>query len=234
MEVNIQEEEDTGEPEETPEDDAHKSPLWMIIYTDLVSNLMIFFLMCYCLTWLSEQDRMIAAASMAEKFGGKKDEIAKVKKELENKEMAKIIETDRIENQVKEKFTNVEINAEIIKITLPSPVLFDSGKAELKKATYKSLSEIADIIRDLPNKMVVEGHTDNMPILSSREFQSNWELSTARAFSVIRYLIDNEDINPKRLSAYGYSEFRPKYPNDSPEHKQGNRRIEINIIKLKS
>jgi len=90
----------------------------------------------------------------------------------------------------------------------------------------------AEIIRDIPNTIIVEGHTDNVPI-HTQEYTSNWELSTARAFSVIRYLIDAEHIAPARLSAFGYGEFRPKSENDAPENIAKNRRIEISLIKSK-
>lgn len=214
------------------EEGGEKTPLWMIIYTDMITNLMIFFMMSYCLTWLSEQDRKVAAASLAETFGGKKNEIVKTMQEIKNQEQQRVREEQDVEHKVIDKFSNVEINEEVIKITLPSPVLFDSGKADLKKETYPALHEISEMVRNLPNKMVVEGHTDDKPI-KTKEFQSNWELSASRAFSVIRYFIEKEHLNPQKLSAYGYGEFRPIKPNDSEENRKINRRIEMNIIKIK-
>lgn len=200
-----------------------KNPLWMIIYTDMITNLMIFLMLCYCLTWLSKEEREIAAASFAKTFSGKDIKIEQVEQKQEEK---------LAEDKIKEQFTNVEINEEKIKITLPSPVLFDSGKAELKPQIISILHEISKVIKNMPNRIVVEGHTDNKPI-KSREFKSNWELSSARAFSVIRYFIEKEKIDPKRLIALGYGEYRPKVPNDSPKNCEENRRIEMNILRVK-
>lgn len=214
------------------EDTKNDSSLWMIIYTDMITNLMIFFLMSYCLTWLNEKDRQIAASSFAETFGGKKNEVAETEKGLEKKRQNEIEEQENIEKNAKKQFANVEVNEEKIKIVLPSPVLFDSGSANLKSETVATLHDISNLIRNTTNRVVVEGHTDNIPI-SGGEFDSNWDLSAARAFSVIRHLIDKEKIEPKRLSAVGYGEFRPKSPNDNPENRARNRRIEINIIKIK-
>ncbi|HBU69994.1 MAG TPA: hypothetical protein DEE98_06365 [Elusimicrobia bacterium] len=210
-----------------------KAPLWMIIYTDMITNLMIFFLMSYCLTWLDESDRQLAASSFAETFGGQKNEVMETEKGLEKKRQTQMEEQEDLEKKAKQQFANVEINEEKIKIVLPSPVLFDSGSAELKAATIKTLSEISNLIKNTTNRVVVEGHTDNIAITAGGEYASNWELSAARAFSVIQYLIDKEGIEPKRISALGYGEFRPKAPNDNPENRMINRRIEISIIKIK-
>ncbi|OGS20160.1 MAG: hypothetical protein A2252_10955 [Elusimicrobia bacterium RIFOXYA2_FULL_39_19] len=195
----------------------------MIIYTDMITNLMIFFLLCYCLTWLSKEEREIAAASFDKTFSGKDTVVEQMVQKQEEKVA---------EEKIKEEFDNVEINEEKIKITLPSPVLFDSGKAELKPQVITSLHEIAKVIKSMPNRIIVEGHTDNKPI-KMKEFKSNWELSSARAFSVIRYFIDKENIDPKRLIALGYGEYRPKTDNDTPEHCAENRRIELNILRVK-
>ncbi|OGS22512.1 MAG: hypothetical protein A2314_08430 [Elusimicrobia bacterium RIFOXYB2_FULL_50_12] len=213
-------------------DNNKETKLWMIIYTDMVTNLMIFFLMLYCLTWLDDKDRLIAASSFAETFGGRKNEILETEKGLEKKRQQEMDEQANIERNAKQLFSNVQVNEERIKIVLPSPVLFDSGKSNLKPEAISALREISGLIRDTQNRVVVEGHTDSIPV-SGGTFDSNWELSSARSFSVIQYLIDKERIDPRRLSALGYGEFRPVLDNSTPEGRAGNRRIEINIIKLK-
>jgi len=83
---------------------------------------------------------------------------------------------------------------------------------------------------DLPNPIQIEGHTDNRPLGRSIRFRSNWELSSARAFSVLQFFI-KEGVAPEKLSAVGYGEFKPVKSNDTPEGRSGNRRIEINIIR---
>ena len=213
----------SGDPGAEPD---QGSKLWLIIYTDMISNLMIFFLMLYCLTWLGKTDSELAAASMKEAFAGEKGKIDEVLQKV-----AKGLDKDRsLEGRIKEEFTNVEVSERMITIVLPSPVLFDSGSAELKPMTRKSLKDIAEMVRALNNQIVVEGFTDDKPI-SSGKYASNWELSCARAFSVIRYFSEKEKIQPKRLSAMGYGEFRPKVPNNNEQNRAKNRRIEISIIK---
>jgi len=198
----------------------------MIIYTDMISNLMIFFLMLYCLTWLTPEEKKLASASFHKAFAGEKQAVDDAVHDIE-----KGLDKDRsVENKLREEFTNVTVSEKRITIVLPSPVLFDSGSAVLKDETKKTLREFAEIIRTLKNAVVVEGYTDDRPI-NTGEFASNWELSSARAFSVIKYLIEQEKISPERLSAFGYGEFRPKAPNDTEDHRAMNRRIEINIIK---
>jgi len=200
----------------------------MIIYTDMVSSLMIFFLMCYCLTWLTPADRAIAAASFSESFAGKKGAVKEVMGNIDRE-----LERERqLEERIRQEFKNVVITPGKIQIILPSPVLFDSGSAVLKDSTKAPLHQIAEIIRSIPSSVIVEGHTDNVPIKSA-EYDSNWELSSARSFSIIRYLSDEEHLDPALLSALGYGEFRPVAPNDTNENRAKNRRIEINILKNK-
>ena len=114
-------------------------------------------------------------------------------------------------------------------IELPNDVLFDSAKTELKPAGRAALVEVAKVLAAMPERRFqVAGHTDNVKIRSPR-FASNWELSTARAVEVVRLLIEN-GMKPDTLSAAGYGEFAPVAPNDTPEGKAKNRRIEITLV----
>lgn len=105
-------------------------------------------------------------------------------------------------------------------------VLFDSARAEVKPDGQRILQAVAPPLKRLPNAVTVEGHTDDRPINSS-QFPSNWELSTARATSVLRFLTEKEGMPASRLSAAGYADQRPVVPNDSSEHRTQNRRVEI-------
>jgi chemotaxis protein MotB len=125
----------------------------------------------------------------------------------------------------------VRINEQKIRIMLSSPILFDSGRSELKTSSYPIMHEVAALIKDIPNRIVIEGHTDNQPVNTS-EFKSNWELSAARAFSVVRYFIEKEKLDPERLAGLGYGEYRPLLANDSEDNRSRNRRVEVNIIRV--
>ncbi|HEX4421210.1 MAG TPA: OmpA family protein [Kofleriaceae bacterium] len=111
-------------------------------------------------------------------------------------------------------------------IALPNDILFDSGKTEVKAAGKKALTGVAQVLSTVGDRdFLVAGHTDDLPIKTAA-FPSNWELSTRRAVEVVHYLI-SQGMKPKVLAAAGYGEFDPSVPNDSPDHRAQNRRIEI-------
>jgi chemotaxis protein MotB len=111
-------------------------------------------------------------------------------------------------------------------LALESDILFDSGKTTIKPAGQGALAKVAQVLGTMADrKFLVAGDTDDVPIHSSR-FASNWELSTARAVEVVKFLITN-GMKPQTVAAAGYGEFDPIVANDTPEHKAQNRRIEI-------
>jgi len=114
-------------------------------------------------------------------------------------------------------------------IQLPNDVLFDSAKVDIKPAGKDALKQLASVLTTLEDRRFqVAGHTDNVPIQTAR-YPSNWELSTARALEVTRFLIEN-GVEPRRLSAAGYGEFDPVADNEAPESRAKNRRIEITLV----
>jgi chemotaxis protein MotB len=111
-------------------------------------------------------------------------------------------------------------------IALPNDVLFDSGKTAIKPDGVAALTQVAQVLAGIPDRhFLVAGDTDDVPIHTSR-FPSNWELSTARAVEVVKLLVD-KGVKPEVLAAAGYGQFDPVAPNDSPDHRAQNRRIEI-------
>ena len=111
-------------------------------------------------------------------------------------------------------------------IALESDVLFDSGKTVIKPAGQTALAKVAQVLAGITDrKYQVAGHTDDVPIHSAR-FPSNWQLSTSRAVEVVNFLITS-GMKAQQLSAAGYGEFDPVAPNDTPENRALNRRIEI-------
>jgi chemotaxis protein MotB len=114
-------------------------------------------------------------------------------------------------------------------VSLGEVGFFDSGSDQIKPEGVSLLDTIATSFVGLDNHIRVEGHTDNVPIKSSR-FPSNWELSTARATNIVAYLIINVGLPPGRLSAAGYAEFRPIAANDSAEGRARNRRVDITVL----
>lgn len=114
-------------------------------------------------------------------------------------------------------------------ISLPEAGSFPAGRADLSVQAEGVMLDLADRLRNLPNVIRVEGHTDDVPIATPR-FASNWELSTARATRVVEFLIEQGNIDPSRLSAAGYAEHRPRRPNVDAPSRARNRRVDIVVL----
>ena len=113
-----------------------------------------------------------------------------------------------------------------IVMTLTDRALFDVGEAQITDSAFPLMDKIGAIVSQTGYNVRIEGHTDNLPIMNQR-FPSNWELSTARAVNVLRYFVEQLQIPARRLSAVGFGEFQPKYPNDTAANQAKNRRVEI-------
>ena len=117
-------------------------------------------------------------------------------------------------------------------IRLNNAILFDSGSAEIKSEHEESLIVVANTIRSLDNYIRIEGHTDNIPI-NSDIYPSNWELSSARAASVVQLFINKCDFLPNKLVAVGYGEYKPVEDNSTARGREKNRRIDIIVLSEK-
>ncbi len=175
----------------------------------------------------SKEDMLRAEAAEKERLEAerlaKEEEIQRLTQthdDLRNSLEAEIAKGDIRIKQVRDKLT----------INMVDRVLFDSGRAFVKPAGLKVLKQMSDILKSVDDKQIrIEGHTDNVPIgikLQER-FPTNWELSTARATSVVRYLIEKGEIVPDNISAVGYADTRPIASNEEEAGRQVNRRIEI-------
>jgi len=217
---------------ESEEEDDGES-LWLVPYGNMMTVLMVLFLILYSFAYNQN-------TSSYEKVLTKlQDDFARLNKKSEEKFAAKRKEAEaatQISEYLSEKgldkMAQVDINAQRIRIQLATPVLFDSGDAELKKEATAILDELAQMLKKIPNNIIVEGHTDNIPI-STPKYANNWELSVDRAINVINYM-QSLGVPPERFSAAGYGEFQPIAPNDTPEGRAKNRRIEFIIIRTAS
>lgn len=158
----------------------------------------------------------------------KEKEIANVKNAYENlvKELKQEIEKGDI------KITQA---VDRLSVNMVEKILFDSGEAELKPEGLKVMKRVGDILKNIKDKQIrVEGYTDNVQIGAKirKKYPSNWELSTARATNVVRYLQDKAGVDPKMLSAAGLADNKPVAVNDTPEGRAQNRRIEIVLLPL--
>ncbi len=219
------------------------APEYMLTYGDMMTLLLCFFVMLLAMSNIDENKFQIAAASFQNALGGVLESfptipihkdilVPRLGGDEQNKRIAVKAAREIREAVKKEKLDEaikVKVTDKGIAIKIADPICFDIGKADIKPQFANVLNEVIRVINKVPdNEIRVEGHTDNTPI-HTQQFPSNWELSAARALSVVKFLYTKGGIHPSRLSAVGYGEFRPVAPNDSSENKQKNRRIEIYI-----
>ena len=124
------------------------------------------------------------------------------------------------------QMAETEATSHGIVIRVKGQLFFDAGSAELRERSHPVLNEIGAVMQAFPYNVSIEGHTDDVPIHTA-QFPSNWELSTARAISVMRYLREQRGLPADRMGVAGYADTRPLAPNDSPEHRAANRRVEF-------
>jgi len=148
-------------------------------------------------------------------------------------------ETDlrsKLQKELSDKDVTISRLKDQLSVQVLDKILFKTGRADIQPAGQAVLEKLAAVLKDTDDMIRVEGHTDNVPIgagLKGKYF-SNWELSGARAASVVRFFQDGESrINPLRLEPVGFGEYRPVAPNDTAENKQRNRRVEIVLTAVK-
>jgi chemotaxis protein MotB len=220
---------------------------WLITYADLITLLMIFFIVMYALSKVDVARFKTLAESLAAVFGaggmvlespgpavvpGSPPE--QVQDVVEQAQLNQLKE--RLENYINENGLSARISVTTeergIVLSFQEDVLFESGSARLTPQAREILGKVAPILKDTPNYIRIEGHTDNLPIHTA-EFPSNWELSAARATNVVQELINQHRFTPQKLSAAAYGEYRPAVPNDSDYHRQLNRRVNLVILRSK-
>ena len=181
----------------------------------------------------SENDRMRKSlGSTQAKLTASQAEIATLSKiEAETKRRNEIYAqfVNRLQSMIDGGKLTVNIDAGRIVINLPNNVLFKTGSANLNPEGQEALTQIGGVLTQFSDRRFqIEGHSDNVPIKSSR-FPSNWELSTARALSVV-HLLTEMGVNPENISAAGFGEFRPRADNEDEDGRKLNRRIEIVML----
>jgi flagellar motor protein MotB len=179
---------------------GHPAPAWMVNYADLMTELVCFFIVLYALSASLNKD------------------VQKAKSEVEE-----AMKQEQVQGQVK-------VDKDGMKITIEEQggnVFFNSGSADLSPRMVEIMAKIVPSLQNLAkadHQILVEGHTDDLPIHSPK-FPSNWELSTARATSVVQHMVQSQHFPPDRLGAVGYGQFQPVAPNDTEANRSKNRRI---------
>jgi chemotaxis protein MotB len=133
------------------------------------------------------------------------------------------------ESDEKIYISDIRSDSEGVHVSLASSTFFDPGETLIKEQALPALEKICKVIVTLNRRLIIEGHTDNVPIHTQR-FPSNWELSATRASTIVRYMIARHKFDASKLAAVGYADQRPLTANDTPEHRSKNRRIDILIV----
>lgn len=215
--------------------------VWLTVYSDLITNEALFFMMLFAsvliaynkgMTEQEFRDYMRGVSSAIHK----REAAAKTMSETGQK-LAKI-----------EGVAGVKMTDKDLRIVLPEPVLFESGRAKLKEGAAAVLTEVANTLAATRYDVAVEGHTDDVPVTQTAPpgmkrwqlamarstgegpYYSNRELSAARALQVLQYFTRNNLLSSERVTAAAYGEFMPAVPNDTDAHRAQNRRIELKLV----
>ena len=198
--------------------------LWMIPYADLMSTLVLLFMSLFAYSYsehppeydraLAHMEKELASGAQADTRVRETDLAVKIKAEL---------------NRLRLSDFGVRVTSRQVRLTLPNPVLFGEGSARLSPDAGAVLAPLARLFSECSNPILVEGHTDDVRIVGGR-FRSNWELSAARSFAVVEFLIA-QGLEPERFQARGYGEYKPAASNLTAEGRGQNRRIEISLIR---
>lgn len=240
------------------EEHADNHERWLVSYADFITLLFAFFIVMYAVSSVNEGKYRVLSSSLVSAFKSdnssnlapskatefspisiqqlnQTDSIKlidnlssqKTKKQEKMKSMAKNI-LHALEPLVKDGQVRVTQSSLGITVEINASVLFSPGQAKLADKSSLTLQAVAHVIKGHEHEIHVEGHTDNLPI-QTENFPSNWELSSARASSVIRLFIEN-GVEAHRLTALGYGENRPIETNETPEGRKRNRRVTVMIM----
>lgn len=230
---------------------------WLITYSDLITLLMIFFVIMYAMSSINQVKFSELSASLAAALH-KSNQIplqhlgstslldaanptnqghdtSNPLQSAQNQQQAQAMNNLFKELQMYITTHHLTNNIAIVneergvQITLKDVVLFDTGKADIRPAAQTILAGLIPFFKSLPNQIVVEGYTDNQPI-STPEYPTNWELSAGRAMRVVRF-IASQGVAPDRLAGIGYGQYRPISPNTTAAGRQNNRRVNIVILR---
>ncbi|MDH3511513.1 MAG: type VI secretion system protein TssL, long form [Gammaproteobacteria bacterium] len=233
---------------------APGAPAWMTTFADLMALMMTFFVLLYSFSSIDETKYREIARSMASGFGGvlrttqtppantvgptsmidppmrrsKRGKSTSRKKGGAQQDLEKELQKS-LASEIAEGIIAVETSGNNVVIRFPDEIAFPSGSDEISDAIMPILERVTNALQEAPGLIMVSGHTDDRPI-QSEKFRSNWSLSTDRAVTVIQRLEELGTIDSSRISAVGYGDTRPLAPNDSPENRARNRRVEIAIV----
>ncbi len=212
---------------------------WLLTYADMITLLLALFIILFSISTINKVKLQRLVRDLGGGFNSQdainnppngmttsatKDDLQAMQAQLQS-----YIQSQSLQKSVQTKITRDGKKRELVITLLSDKQLFDSGKADIKPFTKKILDEVYRQLKGRANEVRVEGNTDNVPI-SNENFPSNWELSSARATGVARYFVEDDGLAPRRISALGYGEYRPRVANDTDAHRAQNRRVDVVIL----
>lgn len=227
-------------------DSEENAERWLLTYSDMITLMMAFFIMMYAMSKVDAGKFSAMATSVRTEFAGSGlpsgDDMLQVNAGLATslgiingtqfglrENIKKSLDKTLGKGELRQSIQVLERDGNLILRMLDSRFLFASGSAELTGRNRKLLDKISPILRVLPYQVRIEGHTDNVPINTAR-YPSNWELSTARASSVVMYLVRKQAFSPDRFSIAGYADTNPVTSNETAKGRSINRRIDMIIF----
>lgn len=210
---------------------------WLLSYADFVTLLLAFFVTMYAVSKVDSSKLVPAASSIQMAFEGRRDYNLRMPEGGSVVPPAPIDPLVPVQQALRMNLDDA-LSAgrlELIRdsrglvVSLPESATFPPASTDVTDGARELIARVAAIVQASGHSMRIEGHTDNVPIRTAR-FRSNWELSTARASTVIAFLIETLAYDPTQLSAAGYGEFHPRAPNDSAANRARNRRVDIVIL----
>jgi chemotaxis protein MotB len=222
-----------------PDHDKENLERWLLTYADLITLLLAFFIVMYSMSQIDAKKFGKMADALQGVLKGGDNIFLQGEQKTKGHGLLKLGNLRILQSRVEEKFKKLgkenkvqtEITERGLVVHIVESALFKEGSAELEPRAREVLDLIFDNIKDIPNHIRVEGHTDDRPI-NTVKYPSNWELSAARATAVTRYFINVHGFPPDKISALGYGEYRPMRPNNSPENRAQNRRVDVVILTM--
>lgn len=220
---------------------------WLLTYADLITLLMVFFVVMYAISNVDATKYKALAQSLGEAFSrftaGNPPSVILPPSAPDSGASSGILDGENlegftsdfsqfIEEQGLQSEVIVRLNERGLAISLVGSAMFDLGRAEIRAEGLRIMDKIGDYLANTNNYVSVEGSTDDLPV-NTYMYPTNWELSVHRAVNVVRYFVEKRGLSPSRFIASGYGEFRPLYPNDSEHNRAKNRRVDIVILKSK-
>jgi len=209
---------------------------WLVTYSDLVTLLMVFFVLLYVLTPGIDQSVFENFISYFQSSIGVMNQSAVISEldqdqEMKRKEIANewIVVEDFLEQHGLSSQVDLEMIPEGVKITLSDSLTFNSGSSQILPTARFVLEKISEMFDEEVESTEVQGHTDTVPISRASYYRSNWHLGAARAVSVVQFIRERSELAPENYKASSFGEYKPIETNETPEGRRQNRRVEIYV-----